>query len=143
MLMTVTATTSGEVELNKRRIHYRTKETLETLNLGVSHTLTRCTACQYATDVCYMNTYVIICPQRAECICLVFCSELYLSRWEAANFPVPPHIRNKVLRGPKLSSAVFVDSQLTATPCAGKLEPCSIIGKYSPWFHRATVGFAL
>lgn len=58
----------------------------------------------------------MICLQRAECICLIFCNELYLSRWEAAHSPVPPPIRNKVLRDPKLSSAVFVDLQLTATP---------------------------
>lgn len=80
----------------------------------------------------------MICLQRAEYICLIFSSELYLSRWEAANSPVPPYNRNKVLRGLKLSSAVFV-----ATPFVAKLEPCSVIGKYSLWFHKATAGFAL
>lgn len=81
----------------------------------------------------------MICLQRAECICLMFCSELYLSRWEAANSPVPPYVRNKILRGPQIPSAGFVESQLTATPCVGKLEPCSTIGKYSLCFNRGSL----
>lgn len=85
----------------------------------------------------------MICLQRAECICLMFCSELYLSRWEAANSSVPPYVRNKILRGPKISSAGFVESQLTTTPCVGKLEPGSTVGKYSLWFYRGTVCFSL